>query len=273
MESYSLWIPVRNEENTIGTVIHSALAQENPPERIYVCVNGSSDGTQAIVTDVAHEFHQVIPLTSEPWKANAWNSIIRRAQEDDTIRDSMVFCDGDIRFWSPQTLSSLVQLTSESTCMMLGASVIQLPSARTTPYKLKSPSGQLYALKTGLLNRLRQDYNWEMPPDTINEDLFLVLLAFPEVDVTDKVFFYCAKPHFLDLLITQRRILKWIRQLIERGKGPNIHQLLERMSHSGQKSHWLWKLKYALIPFLARLESISPGDHIWKVATSTKKLV
>lgn len=274
MKPYSLWIPVRNEEETIAPLIISALEQENPPEHIYVCVNGSSDRTGEIVDDISGRCSQVILLTSSPWKANAWNAIVHEATRNGTFDDAMVFCDGDIRFWSQQTLSTLVHHTRESTHTMVGGSVIQLPSNRTKPYKLRSPSWQLYSIKKELLTLLEKYPAWKMPDTIINEDLFLTLVAHPHVHVTDEVFFYCAKPSPADLIITQLRILKWIRQLIDMGMWPEIGQLVDMILHTQERWHTFRSFKYKyIIPWLAKLVKVTPDDCIWTITQSTKRAV
>lgn len=47
-----------------------------------------------------------------------------------------------------------------------------------------------------------------MPNTLINEDLFLTLIALPDVNVIEKAFFYSVKPSPIDLVMTQLRILK-----------------------------------------------------------------
>lgn len=47
-----------------------------------------------------------------------------------------------------------------------------------------------------------------MPNTVINEDLFLSLLAYPDVDVITDAFFYAMRPDLRDYIITQMRIFK-----------------------------------------------------------------
>ena len=119
-----------------------------------------------------------------------------------------LFCDGDISLPSRETLSRLVQLTKDSNCLLLGTSTIQVPSTRVIPYKNRFPSGQLYAIRRELLGILDQEHAGSMPDDTINDDLFLTLLAYPHFDVTEEVFLYSQKPSLKDLFHTQVRVLK-----------------------------------------------------------------
>lgn len=274
MKPYSLWIPVRNEEKTIGPLILSALDQENPPENIYVCVNGSTDRTWEIVHDISQKCEQVIPLTSSPWKANAWNAIVQQANTYGTFEDVMVFCDGDIKLGGPETLSTLVHRTRESAQKMVGGSIIQLPSNREKPYKLRSPSWQLYTIKKELLTLLWRFPEWKMPDTIINEDLFLTLIALPHVHVIDEVFFYAAKPSRVDLIITQLRILRWIRQLMDMGMRTEIDHLIEMMLRTPERWHTFRNFKYKyIIPWLAKFVQVSPNDRLWTIAESTKKLV
>ncbi len=260
--TYSLWIPVRNEESNIKGVIESVLDQQNPPKNIYVCVNGSTDKSTKIVHDMAKSVSNLVHLESRPGKANAWNEIIKNSHHD-----VMVFCDGDIRFGSTDTLSRLTRDLSISNNLLLGASVIQLPSKRTTPYKFRAPSGQLYAMKRVLLDTL-EPYWWKMPEAMINEDLFLTLMAYPYVNVTDSAFFYCNKPSIPDIFHTQVRILRWIRQIMDMGLSHEFNELIS--SSFREEDDWKKRLKYRLIPYLARFVKATEGDNLWREALSTK---
>ncbi len=263
--NYSLWIPVRNEEANIRQVIESSLEQSNPPNHIYVCINGSTDWSSKIVTDMARSIDNLVPLSSNPGKANAWNTIVQESESE-----ILVFCDGDIRFGSWDTLSSLTQILAWSDDLLLGASVIQLPSSRTMPYKLRAPSGQLYALKKTLLEKLKMYWS-QMPEEIINDDLFLTLIAYPHVSVTDEVFFYCNKPNISDTFHTQLRILRWIRQVMDMGLSWKLDAMIA--SSLWGETDWKKKLKYRLIPILAQLVKPWKSDTLWKEATSTKHIV
>ncbi len=272
MKPYSLWIPVRNEEATIEPLIISVLEQENPPENIYVCVNGSSDRTGEIVYEISQQCRQVIPLTSSPWKANAWNTIVQTAVSDGTFEDVMVFCDGDISFGGPKTLSTLVQHTRASTNNIVGGSIFPVPSRnRIRPCKLCTPSGWLYCIQKTILELLEKHSYWKMPNNIINEDLFLSLLAYPDVDVITDAFFYAVKPDLRDYIITQIRILKWMKQLVDMGMWAELEIWIDRVLQS-----WgvLRTLKYGyIVPLMMSMITVSPSDHVWTITSSTKKLV
>lgn len=269
MQPYSLWIPVRNEEVTIEPLILSVLEQDNPPEKIYVCVNGSSDRTGEIVHDISQQCEQVIPLTSSPWKANAWNSIVQKSLSEWTFADVMTFCDGDIRLGSGHTLSTLVCHTRESAYTIVGGAIWPLPSRRERPYRLITPSWGLYCMKREILALLEKYPGWNMPDTIINEDLFLSLLAHPNSDVITEAFFYATQPNLRDYIITQIRIVKWIKQLADMGMWPELDIWIERALQQGGL---LRKLKYRyIVPILLDFIQVSGNDHVWKVTHSTKK--
>ncbi len=251
---YSLGIPVRNEEKTIESLIHSIFEQSLPPEEVLVCVNNSSDRTINIVENLANQYDNLRVLQSAPWKARGWNKIIQ-----ETRNKVNIFCDWDIRFWNSETLEKLFYEFQEAEDLkMLWASVIQLPSKRMTPYKLTIPSWQLYVID--------KEKIWvnALPEDIINDDWYIVWICYPHISVTDKAFFYCNKPNLIDVYKTQMRILKWVRQLLDMWMEEKMLSIIE-MSKK--------KTKYKLLLELAKILNVKNWDNLWKEARSTKKEV
>lgn len=150
---------MRNEEQTIGHLLEQVATQDMPPEKIYVCVNGSSDGTNDIIREAAERVNNIIVLQSDAGKANAWNKIMQRMNMNEQQACVRVFCDGDIHLPEPDTLIKLVRALKTSSHILMGASTLQKPSNRVVPYKNRFPSGQLYGIKPELTNLLNQRYN------------------------------------------------------------------------------------------------------------------
>lgn len=248
---YSLGIPARNEQNNIEWLVESIFDQTKLPEEILICVNNSSDKTRDIVLGLSEKYPTVKLLESLPWKASAWNKIVA-----ETKNKVMVFCDWDIRLWKNNSIEQLLEEFFSLNMNMLWASVIQLPSNRKTPYKLKFPSWQLYAIN------LESLWFSSMPNDTINEDLFLALKTYPNMSVTENSFFYCNKPKIGDVLITQLRILKGIRHLINLWMEPLLVELIKNK-----------KNKYKVALWLSKIIPLDSQDHLWKEALSTKHKV
>lgn len=250
---YSVWIPVRNEENNIEDVVNWVLGQTILPEEILVCVNDSKDKTKEIVCKLCEQSNLVKLLESNPWKANAWNKIVQNSKNW-----KMVFCDWDISLWTKNSLEILLNELDNQDMTMTWASIIQLPSKKSIPYKLRVPSGQLYAIN---LDKL--DIN-SIPNNLINEDLFLALKSMPSVWVTDKTFFYCNKPSLIDIFHTQIRIWKWIKQILDLGFE---EKLIELVSPSFSKTEIFWIIK------MAKMLNVDKKDHLWKIPFSTKDRV
>lgn len=140
---------------------------------------------------------------------------------------------------------------------------------RTEPYEPSCPTWQLYCIKREIFDLLREKFDWKMPSDIINDDLFLALLTFPRVGVTDKAFFYSHRPSFSDLLHTQIRILRWIRQLMDMGMTMQLQRFIDRIS-SDRDNSFMRRWKYRLIPFFTRFIHSWKAAHLWKIAQSTK---
>lgn len=246
---YSLGIPVRNEEKNIEWLVESIFDQTQLPDEILICVNNSKDRTKDIVLWMSEKYSIVKLLESEPWKANAWNKIVKNSSNN-----LMVFCDWDIGFWTNDTIEKLIEKLINENLTMLWASVIQLPSKRIIPYKLNFPSGQLYAIDLDVL--------WIncIPSNIINDDLFLTLLSYPHFSVSWESFFYSNKPNFWDILKTQYRILKGIKQIINFWMEEKMLKLIENK-----------KFKYKLALYLSKLIPLSENDYLWSEAKSTKK--
>lgn len=250
---YSIGIPVRNEEKNIEWLVHSIFEQSLLPDEVLVCVNNSTDKTRYIIEKLSEEYDNVNFLESKPWKANAWNKIVQRSQND-----LMVFCDWDIRFWTNDTIELLLQDLGDNDLKMVWASVLQLPSHNMKPYKLSCPSWQLYAIDIGQL--------WfdSLPSNLINDDGFLALKSFPDVSVNPKAFFYSNKPSLIDIFKTQLRILKWVRQLLDMWMEKEVLALLQRSSK---------KTKHKVLLELAKKIPVKENDNLWEETLSTKKQI
>lgn len=245
-------IPVRNEEKNIKWIVDDIFIQSLKPEEVLICINWTKDRTAEIVQWLQKKYSNIKLLESKPWKSNAWNKIKKESNNK-----LMVFCDGDIRLWWEDTFKKLLDDFTKKDLSMLWWSIIQVPSTRKTPYKLKTPSWQLYAID---LEKLNLD---EMPEDIINEDLFLTLKTFPNVEVTQDAFFYSNKPNYRDIYHTQLRILKWIKQIVDLWMDDELLKLLEVKKYS--------KTKVRVILNLMNFVKVKKNDNLWKEPISTKK--
>jgi glycosyltransferase involved in cell wall biosynthesis len=183
---YSVGLPVRNEENNIVQCIESLLDQSISPRAIHVCVNGSSDKTYQLVSDMAKVETSIDVLTSEPGKAKAWNEIV--ANSDDAY---MLFTDGDVVINQDAARHLLNKLNSDNRLAIVGGAKAYYSNDSTTffsRYFTENISGNsiavpllcgsLYLAHLPSLKLLAIKKNVQLiPDDIINEDQFLGLLA------------------------------------------------------------------------------------------------
>ncbi len=92
MFSYTVGIPARNEENNILNCLESVYTQVILPERVIVCVNGSSDKTFEIVKQYSKDKHNLTLLTCEPGKMVAIKKIMK-----ENFSDYLMFVDADTK--------------------------------------------------------------------------------------------------------------------------------------------------------------------------------
>lgn len=247
---YSIWIPVRDEENSIWKLIYSILEQSYIPNEIIVCVNGSKDNTYEIVKDLADKEEKIRLIESDPWKANAINKIIKT-----TSNKIMIFCDWDIKIWNHNCFEVILNELENLNLTMLWTSIIQQPSNRKTPYKLRVPSWQLYWIN---LEKLKIN---ELPNNIINDDLYLALLSYPNVWVSSNAFFYSEKPSIKDIFTTQFRIIKWIKQIIDMWMKDKLLEYINWKYSKTKINFILWVIKYI---------KLKENDYIWTQTKSTK---
>jgi len=74
--SYVLVTPVRNEEATIGTTLESVVRQTVRPKRWVVVSDGSTDRTDAIVSDYARRYPFVTHLRLESRPQRSFSSVV-----------------------------------------------------------------------------------------------------------------------------------------------------------------------------------------------------
>ncbi len=169
-----------NEERAIGKRLDNLLAQDYPPDRyeIIVVSDGSSDGTNEIVTAYAGRNVQLIPLGARGGKAAALNQGVARA-----AGEIIVFADARQTFAS-NTLRRLAANFSDPTVgcvsgelMFLNdaASGIQAEMGAYWRYekairKLESASGSVVGA-TGAIYAIRKVLYRPLPAETILDDV------------------------------------------------------------------------------------------------------
>ena len=126
MESFpveaSVIIPVRNREGTIGEAIKNALSQETDFSfNVIVVDNHSTDGTTAILTDLARQFpslKHIVPMRIDLGIGGCWNE----AFQHKTCGRYAVQLDSDDLYSGIHTLQNMVDmLRQENYAMVIGS--------------------------------------------------------------------------------------------------------------------------------------------------------
>jgi glycosyltransferase involved in cell wall biosynthesis len=224
--TYSVGVPVRNEENTIIQTLTSILQQTTPPREIHVCVNGSTDNTYKKVQDFSIAEKNINLITSEPGKANAWNKIVT-----DSIDNLIMFCDGDVIINDVAAQNMKKKFSETPELVLVGGANAYFSSSENTlfskyftenlagrPIKQDWVCGRLYMAKIKELYNLANKLNVElMPPDIINEDGFLEMITSGYREIIDSSYNLSMQvATFQDWKLGFKRILAGQKQLKKR---------------------------------------------------------
>lgn len=170
----SVAVFAHNEEERIkGSLEALCAAGLSNEDTVHVLVNGSSDGTEALVRHLAEGDRRIVPhVITFGDKSNAWNTYVYRIANTAAHH---VFMDGDVRP-SPGTLTAM-----QATLAANGQAraVSSLPeggrqSAAWSQQILKNHGlpGNLYLLPAHTLTRLRT-LQFHMPVGLVGDDTFL----------------------------------------------------------------------------------------------------
>ena len=118
----SVVIPVRNRKETIAEAVKSALSQEADFSfNLIVVDNHSTDGTTAILSDLARQFSRlkhIIPKRTDLGIGGCWNE----ALASENCGQYVVQLDSDDLYSSTQTLKKMVnKLHQENDAMVIGS--------------------------------------------------------------------------------------------------------------------------------------------------------
>lgn len=183
--TYSVGIPVRNEENTLESCLESLISQTLAPSEILICVNGSTDNTYNIAKGLSRRYDLVKVLESEPGKPNAWNKIVSSSQYD-----RIMFIDGDVLV-DNNSAKYLNQKLDEEPELEIVSGTFQYrePDKHTffskffiekynRPIEINFLTGQNYIMNRKKLLEHAKELDIElMEPSIINEDYLLELIT------------------------------------------------------------------------------------------------
>lgn len=110
MASVSVIIPTWNRKDTLGPAIQSVLSQSVRPLEVLVCDDGSTDGTEKLVSEIAKQHQEVrwLPGPRGGRPAIPRNRGIREAQGE-----WLAFLDSDDT-WAPEKLASQLAALRET---------------------------------------------------------------------------------------------------------------------------------------------------------------
>ena len=225
--SYTVGIPVMNEEGTILDSISSILDQSMPPLEILVCINGSTDGTSEIIKDLQKKDRRVKPVFSNQGIANAWNVIVANAQTN-----FIGFTDGDTTVRKSAFEKLYSEFEENPNLTAAGGSLVRLEPSKNTFFtrvsdqeygiNIRNPylCGGLYMINKRRLHERSAFLGIKLfPPDTINTTQLIALIAeyFHEIKmVEDAVVEINPLLYFKDFVNIRRRISRGRKQLSAR---------------------------------------------------------
>ena len=241
---YCIGIPARNEANNIAGLLQSLLGQSRLPSRIIVCVNGTTDDTFEIASNIAKENPVIEVITSAPGKANAWHAIM-----DKITTDKVMFCDGDVRIDKDAAEILLKCLETDPELIIAGGTAWSINEKKTffaryfvggepEPPEPKWLIGRLYMFRRSMLEERCRRLDIElMPRDIINDDGFLEMICAPQIILTRKAFATSAGvDSFHDWRHRYVRILAGKLQLEKRYGNLHINTENESTENSSQNS-------------------------------------
>jgi len=192
---YCIGVPARNEAVNILSLLKTLLGQSVPPQKIVVCVNGTTDDTFEIASEFAEENPAVEVIRSNPGKANAWHEIIKHV-----TTDKVLFCDGDILMDKNAAEKLLKCLDADKDLILAGGTAWSINEKKTffakyfvgsesEPPEPKWVIGRLYMLRLEKLKARVEKLCVElMPRDTINDDGYLELVTSGHNTLTKEAF-------------------------------------------------------------------------------------
>jgi glycosyltransferase involved in cell wall biosynthesis len=175
--SVAVVVLAHNEQRRIGQCLAS-LPCDDPEYAIHVVVNGSSDGTAAIVAQAAAS-HDNLTLHewAEPGKARSWNRIVLGTLGAGF--ETVVLVDGDAQVAAGSFDALRAALAAHPEAQ--AASALPLNGRHVAHYRqlmldTHGIFGDLYALRGTFVDRMR-DCGIRLPMDLIGDDGLVGALA------------------------------------------------------------------------------------------------
>jgi glycosyltransferase involved in cell wall biosynthesis len=234
---YCIGVPVRNEAVNIPSLLGSLLEQTVPTQKIIICVNGTTDDSFEIASEIAAENHSIEVIRSEPGKANAWHEIINHV-----TTDKVLFCDGDVLVDKNAAEKLLQCLNADENLILAGGTAWSINEKKTffakyfvgaepEPPEPKWVIGRLYMLRLDKLKKRVKELGIElMPRDTINDDGYLELVTSGHNVLTREAFTTSAgvdsfsdwRHRYVRILAGQKELECRYAHLLRSGDAPDL---------------------------------------------------
>ena len=222
MKSFSVGVPVKNEENNILDCLNSIYKQSLLPEKVYVCINGSTDSTLKIVEEFKKEKSNLEILFSEKGKMCAIKKIL-----DTTSSELLAIVDGDTKV-NEHAFQELYDLLGKGSFLFVGGSSYRKIPEKNFFTKISDSNygvvdrqrflnGKMYMFEVSrLMSCLETLGIGEIPYDTISDGHFFekVSLKFGGFHITEKAISFCNPiDNFGDWIKFRLRISRGRKQL------------------------------------------------------------
>ncbi len=181
---YSVGIPARNESKNLEACVLSVINQTISPEKIIICVNGSTDITLQIAKKLEQEYPQILVLKSNEGKPWAWNTIV-----DKNKSNLLMFVDADVIINKKAFEYLFDLLIKNPDIALVGGSVYRLKpklnlftlfndASYEFVEKQRYINGKLYLANIEKLKKISTNYGINlMPSNIIADDQFLEKLS------------------------------------------------------------------------------------------------
>lgn len=246
----SVCIPAYNEEAHILQCLRSVSKQSDIDiTEILVGVNSSTDRTRQIAEEYSLTDRRVKIIDSPKGKASAWNAL--NAAAENNLR---FFQDGDC--FAPSNAYSRLLNKIQDDCIICASfkrdirdkglivRMLNFPRRYIAPFEVIK--GNLYLMDHKKVSRRMKERTGsaDMPPDTVNEDVFLTLVC-DKIKISREVFVLIKVAGSLNDEIKRQRRMYYGDAMLRR-KYPSFYkEYLKRRGGTSKAAHILRLFKLA----------------------------
>lgn len=184
----SIGIPVHNEAANIKYLLQSILRQKNNEyvlEKIYVTCDGTTDGTDIIVTELSKEDTRIVLRNDGKHKGK-----MKRLMEMYKVNKSeyLAIFDGDVVLGSAHVLENLLKKFTDNNIVVVGANNRPLPTTSAVGKLVNTASHIWYLARKSYKNG--DNVNCIRGCCMVLENNFAKSIKFPKGLISDAQFIY-----------------------------------------------------------------------------------